>query len=236
MNFIRKKLAGLTILSNDLLRYAGPEADQFVLDDLTLVMSLAEDLAFIRGDGTEYSPKGIRNLVATANVFPQTGTTLTAIDADFAKALRLLEEANVIANGADDIHWAMVPRTWFALWNASPATDAGARPYREELRMSVPGANGRVLGYPVHKTNQIPKNLGGGSNESETYCLHAPSLWIADTLNLQVDVFPGGAYEDGGVVVSGISRDETVIRVMRETDFNMRHQEAATVVTGVTIA
>jgi hypothetical protein len=36
-------------------------------------------------------------------------------------------------------------------------------------------------------------------------------------------------------VVSGISTDETPIRVLKETDFNMRYQEAASIHTGVTI-
>jgi HK97 family phage major capsid protein len=236
MNFLRKKLAGITIMSNDLARFAGPEADEFVLDDMLRVNALAEDLAFIRADGTEFTPKGIRNLVSSANVFAQTGTTLATVDADFAKAARLMEEANVEIQPGD-LHWLMVPRTWFYLWNLAAATDTGARPYREELRMAGPdaSAHGNILSHPVHKTNQIPKNLGGGGNESETYCVHGPSLWIADTLNVQVDVFPGGAYEDGGVVVSGISRDETPIRVLRETDFNMRHTEAGAVITGVTL-
>jgi hypothetical protein len=53
---------------------------------------------------------------------------------------------------------------------------------------------------------------------------------------VQVDVFPGGAYQDGSVVVSGISNDETPIRIIKEMDFNMRYQEAAAVHTGVTIS
>jgi HK97 family phage major capsid protein len=236
MSFLRKKLAALSVMSNDMIRFGGPEADQFVLDDLLLVSAIAEDLAFIRSLGTEFSPKGIRYLTAAANVFAQSGTTLAAIDTDFAQAKRLVEEANVFIQ-PDTAAWLMIPRTYYALWNAKPATDAGARPYREELKMREGVApQGRVLGDPVRKTNQIPKNLGGGSNESETYYVHGPSLLIADTLNTQVDVFPGGAYEDGGVAVSGISRDETVLRVLRETDFNMRYAEAAAVITGVTIS
>jgi len=240
MQFLRKKLAGLSVLSNDMLRYStGPQAiaaDQFVLDDMLLVSAIAEDLAMIRGDGTQYSPKGIRSLTATANVFAQSGTTLAAIDADYAKSLRLVEEANIFPE-PDSIHWLEVPRTYYALWNAAPATDAGARPYRSGLETRDGQApEGRILGYPVHKTNQIPKNLGGGSNESESYCIHGPSLMIADTLNVLVEVFPGGAYQDGAAVVSGISNDETPVRVLREMDFNMRYQEAASIRTGVTIA
>jgi len=240
MNFLRKKLAALCIASNDILRYSvGPlaiPADQVILNDLLLVVALAEDLAFIRGDGTAYTPQGIRNLVLSGQVNAQSGTTLTAIDFDHMLALRQLEESNIYAM-PDEIHWLMVPRTYGGLWNAAPATDTGARPYRYGLQqVDEKAPQGRILNYPAHKTNQIPKNLGGGSNQSETYCVHGPSLWIADTLNLLVDVFPGGAYQDGANVVSGISADETPIRVLREVDFNMRHQEGGSIITGVTIA
>ncbi len=65
--------------------------------------------------------------------------------------------------------------------------------------------------------------------------IHGPSLMIADTLNTVVDVFPGGAYTDGALTVAGISTDETVVRVIRETDFNLRHQQAGAVVKDVTL-
>ncbi|MCM2258748.1 MAG: phage major capsid protein [Vicinamibacteria bacterium] len=234
MNFLRKKLAALCILSNDLIRYAGPEADRLVLEDLLKASALAEDLAFLRGDGTEYAPKGIRSLVEQFNssaIYAQTGTTLATVDADFSKALRLIEEANIDLEGGDEVHWVMVPRVKWALWNLAPATDTGARPYRDGINMSP----ARVLGYRAHVTNQIPKNLGGGGNETETYALHGPSLMIADTLNVLTEVFPGGAYHDGSAVVSGISTDETVIRLLRETDFNMRHIAAASVIKSQTL-
>jgi len=66
--------------------------------------------------------------------------------------------------------------------------------------------------------------------------VHSPSCLIGDSLNVQVDVFPNGAYYDGSVVVSGISTDETPIRVLREHDFAMRHDVGAAVDYNVTIA
>lgn len=234
LNFLRKKLGVLYVVSNDLLRYGGAAIDRLMLDDMLAVSAIAEDLSFIRGDGTAYAPSGLASLILAANTFNQSATTLAGIDTDYAQAKRLIEEANV-AFSDDELHWLMVPRTYYGLWNAKPATDAGARPYREGLENSQPGNDGRLLGAQVHKTNQIPKTLGGGS-DSENYLVHGPSLWIADTLNNLVDIFPGGAYYDGSLVVSGISNDETVIRLLRETDFNMRYQEAGVRMQQVTIA
>jgi HK97 family phage major capsid protein len=242
LNFSRKKLGVIYVVSNDMLRYGGSDVDAFLLQDMLAISGLAEDVSFIRGDGTQFQPSGLKSLIASANVFAQSGTTLAAVDTDFAQAKRLIEENNVMA-ADDDIHWLLVPRTWWGLWNKAAATDTGYRPYRDGLQSPntmINGQlmNGRILGSPAHKTNQIPKNLGGGTNESETYCVHGPSLLIADTLNNQIDAFNGGAYYDAGsgVVVSGISNDETVIRLLREVDFNMRYQEAASMITTVTLA
>jgi HK97 family phage major capsid protein len=235
LQFLRKKLGVLYVVSNDLLRYGGAAVDRLMLDDMLAISAIAEDLSFLRGDGTAFTPSGLASLALSGQTFAQSGTTLAAIDTDYAQAKRLIEEAN-LAFSDDELHWLMVPRTYYGLWNAKPATDAGARPYRDGLQNIKAGENdGRLLGAQVHKTNQIPKTLGGGS-DSENYLVHGPSLWIADTLNNLVDVFQGGAYSDGGVVVSGISNDETVIRLLRETDFNARYQEAITRMTGVTIS
>lgn len=236
LNFSRKKLGVIYVVSNDMLRFGGPDVDAFLLEDMLAISGLGEDISFIRGDGTQFQPSGLKSLIAAANQNAQTGTTLALIDADFSQAKRLIEENNV-ASDDEDIHWLLVPRTWWGLWNKAAATDTGYRPYRDELKTPGEGMNGRILGSPAHKTNQIPKNLGGGS-ESETYCVHGPSLLIADTLNNQVDAFNGGAYYDAGsgVVVSGISNDETVIRLLREVDFNMRYPEAGALITAVTVA
>lgn len=229
LNFTRKKMGVLYVVSNDMLRYGGSDVDALILDDMLKVAALAEDVSFLRGDGTVFAPSGLASLVLAAQTYAQTGVTLATADADFTKAKRLMEEANLGIASDDDLHWLMVPRTFWALWNLAASTDTGARPYRDELKI------GRLLGANVQKTNQIPKNLGGGSNASETYLVHGPDLWIADTLNNQVDIFPGGAYYDGSVVVSGISNDETVIRLLHETDFNVRYQEAIVQITGVTL-
>jgi len=94
-----KKLAALTPISNDLIRDASPNADMLVREDLLAVMALREDLAFIRDDGTENKPKGMRYWADSNNVLPRTqdsgANTLATVTADLAKAVSLIEEANV---------------------------------------------------------------------------------------------------------------------------------------------
>jgi len=233
LNMLYRKLAGLTVSSNDLLRFAGPEADAFVRDDLLLVSAIREDLAFLQGDGTSNTPVGILNWVAAGNKFASAGTSLANTQADLAKAIRKVQEGNVpltLENG----FWIMAPRTYWGIYNLTTTT--GDYVFKDELK------TGRLMGYNVRVTNQVPITASsaglpdGTGAASFLYFVHSPSCLIGDSLNVQVDVFPNGAYYDGSVVVSGISTDETPIRVLREHDFALRHDVGASVVYNVTIA
>jgi hypothetical protein len=51
---------------------------------------------------------------------------------------------------------------------------------------------------------------------------------------MEIEVFDNAVYSQSNTVRSGISRDESVIRLIRKTDFGMRHTEAAYVVEAVT--
>jgi len=233
LNMLYRKLAGLTVSSNDLLRFAGPEADAFVRDDLLLVSAIREDLAFLQGDGQSNTPVGILNWVAAGNKFASAGTSLANTQADLAKAIRKVQEGNVpltLENG----FWIMAPRTYWGIYNLTTTT--GDYVFKDELK------TGRLMGYNVRVTNQVPITASaaglpdGSGAASFLYFVHSPSCLIGDSLNVQVDVFPNGAYYDGAVVVSGISTDETPIRVLREHDFALRHDVGAAVVYNVTIA
>jgi HK97 family phage major capsid protein len=54
-----KKLTALVPVSNDMMRYSDPAVDAVVRDDLVEVLALREDLAFLLGDGTGNSPRGM---------------------------------------------------------------------------------------------------------------------------------------------------------------------------------
>ena len=89
---------------------------------------------------------------------------------------------------------------------------------------------GTLLGYPFYEENQIPENLGGPADESEVYFCEATQLLIGDTMQMAIEVFPGGAWNDGSVVQSGISNDQTVVRAISLHDFVMRHDRGACVI------
>lgn len=240
LNLSFKKLAALTPVSNSLLRFANPEVDRMVRDDLLAVMSLKEDAAFLAGNGLVNMPAGVFTQVDPANVFADAGTTYAQQIGDYTKAIKLIEEADVpIMDG--DLAWVLAPRVFWGVYKTTGATEDATSPFQAGLNLNPP----RLVGNEVHRTTQAKKAFAGSDATESTlantadriYLVHKPSLLIGDSLNLQVDAYDGGAYVDAttGAVVSAVSRDETVIRVISEHDFALRYALAASVITGVSV-
>lgn len=226
VNLQARKLTAVVPISNDLIRQAGIDADQFVRDDLNAIMPLAEDQAYIRGDGTAGSPKGVRYSLASANVFGRTqagsSSTVVEIQNDLMKAIRKLEENNVKV------------KSGFWLMNATTKNGLmGIRDTVANLVFAPEMRTGFLMGFPFYVTNQIPNNLGGG-DEGEVYFCEASELIIGDHQALTVEMFPNGAYVDSsGTMQSGISTDQSVLRALLQSDFTLRHNVGASVITTV---
>jgi HK97 family phage major capsid protein len=214
-----KKCVGLTAVSNDLLRQAGPDADAFVRDDLLKIVTLKRDLSFLTGDGTASTPRGVLNTVDSANSNAQTGTTLSYVQADYPKAIKLIQAANIDANPSNAA-WVMCAQVYWGLYKL--ATTDGDMLFRNEL------VTYRFLGFPIVISEQ--------QGTSRVFFICGEQCLVGETLNMQVDAFDGAAYYDGSSVVSGVSRDETVIRVIDEHDFALRHDKGASVITSVTLS
>lgn len=219
-----KKLTAETVTSNDLIRNASIQADEFILNDLVLVMALREDLAFLRGTGVDDEPLGILNAVHATHKYDETvssvgNPTLAEIRKERAKARRKLKEANIPMT---KVVWIGSARTEEALLSITDGN--GNAVYEEQL------SEGRWGRDAFEVTQQVPDNLKGSGNRSELYCVDFGEFVIGDSMQLQLDVFPNGTYESGGYVRSGISRDQTVIRAIAKHDDLLRHDKAAVVV------
>jgi HK97 family phage major capsid protein len=88
-------------------------------------------------------------------------------------------------------------------------------------------------GYPVEVTNNVPINLGSGS-DSEVYLIDFNECVIADSFQLRIDASEAAAYKVGANLVSAFSQNQTVIRAVAGHDFGMRRVKAAAVLTAVT--
>jgi HK97 family phage major capsid protein len=224
VKFSARKLGALVPISNDLLRFSSPQADTVVRGDLISALATAEDVAFIRGSGTQYTPRGLRFAAPTANVIAANASVnLVNTIADLNKLVNALAAANtrMLKPG-----WLMAWRTRNYLYNVTNTN--GAFVYRDEMNM------GKLNGYPFAVTNNIPTNLGSGS-DSELYLVDFADAVIAEVPGLIIDTSNEAAYNtDSSTLVSAFSNDQTVMRVIEEHDFNMRHDGSVAVLTGVT--
>lgn len=224
LNLTARKLAALVPISNDLIRFSTPQADIVVRDDLVAAMAQRADLAFIRGDGTGNSPKGLRYWTPAANVIPANGTVnLANVTTDLGKLELALKNANVrmLRPG-----WIMSPRIERYLKDLRDGN--GNFAFRPEM------LTGKLNGYPYRVTTQIPSNLGGGTNESELYFVDFADAVIGDTMQIMLDVSDTAAYHDGSNVVAAFSLDQTVVRAIAQHDFGMRHDASVAVLSAVT--
>lgn len=233
-----KKLTGLIPIAKDLLRMAGvnPGADQIVTTVMGRAMSVAQDIAMIRGDGTGNNIKGLRYWAPGSNVLNATslagkltsdGTVQQAIKNDIGRAKLALRRANVPMTRCA---WLMHPDT--AQYLEDLQTSTGARVFPEM-------ADGMLSGIPVGVTTQIPTNLTSGGatgNGSEIYLVDWDNWLLGQALPLEVAISYEASYTDPGTgnQVNAFERDETLIRMIVENDLAPMHSVAVAVLDGVT--
>jgi HK97 family phage major capsid protein len=223
INLTWKKLAVLVPVSNDLLRFNTEGADVIIRDDSVSAMSTREDQAFLRDDGTEFTPKGIRNWVPAAHSFAANGTVnLANVTSDLAAQILLLREAHVrmIRPG-----WLFAPRTEFYLLQVRDGN--GNFAFRDEM------LRGTLWGIPYGSTTEFPVNLGGGSDESEIMLCDWADILLGESNTLEIMSSDVAAYYDGAAVQAAFSLDQTVLRLIAHHDIAVRHEESLSLMTGV---
>jgi HK97 family phage major capsid protein len=219
-----KKLRVTVAISNDLLRFSSPSADSLVRNDITNQMKVKEDSTFLRGAGGVFSPKGLRYLALSGNVFAANGTVnLANVTLDLGKAILKLEENNIpfIKPG-----WVFAPRTRQYLVTVRDGN--GNFAFRQEM------LGGTLWGFPFVSTNQVPKNLGGGTDESEVYLADFNDVLVGETSDMNIDTSQEAAYlDESGNLVSAFANDQTVLRVIARHDLGLRRDESVSVITEV---
>lgn len=222
-----KKLVGLVPVSNDLLRYSQPSADTIIRNDVVRALQSREDQAFVRGDGTSGTPKGLRyalNLASNLLMVTAGGVSLANTTTDLGRLILALENANIpLMRGG----WILGPRAKHYLMTVQ--NTSGFFVYRDEM------LRGTLWGFPFASTTTIPTNLtdNGGTDESEVYFGDFDEAIIGEAANLIVDASQEAAYYDGTEVVSAFSKDQTVVRAIAEHDFALRRDTSFAVLRGV---
>ncbi|GEL75202.1 phage major capsid protein [Myxococcus virescens] len=216
---VERELTALTPFSNRLLQLGGSKVEAMVRDSILRVIAKKENLSFYRGEGTRGGPKGIRNRVASANRFDATQAgataTLAEVRADLQRIMLKLANADVpMAKPA----WFMSPSTKAFLMALTDGN--GNAVYEAQL------SNNTLLGYPVDVSTQVPINLGAGANETELGFVDYGEVIIGQG-DMFLEVFPNATYEMGGNTISGVSRNQTVVRAIQYHDLITRHDVSA---------
>jgi HK97 family phage major capsid protein len=225
LNFARKILTAIVALSKELLRESSYSVDEFLMRHIAQAMAAREDLAFIRGDGTQNTPLGLAYFAGLssgggdAHAFNRTldtgAVTVQTITTDSVKAMRVVEESKVPMARCG---WIFSTRDAYGLMAKRNATTSVE--VWPELKA------GNFYGHPFRKTPQIPKTLAGDgagtgtNNKSEVYFADFGCVAIAEQESIEINAYDGGAYKDSsGNVVSGITNREVVIAAAAAHDF-----------------
>lgn len=225
LKLVEKKYMSIVPISNDLRRNASLDTIRIVRDDLVRVAANDEDTAFLRGSGLSGQPKGAYNWIPAAGKANSAGTALANIRTDIRVAKNRLSSQNA----------PNVRRAWFmnsrsAEYMGWEIVDGNGNYVFPSLQMDSGASLG---GAPVYRDNNIPTNLGSGA-QTEIYYLEMSECFIGDAMDLEIEIIENMVYETAaGTLRSGVTRDESGIRLIRKTDFGMRHVESGFVLEAV---
>jgi HK97 family phage major capsid protein len=216
-----KKMSCFVPISNSLLRYASPAADQIVRADLVAAVAATEDYNFLRGDGTANTPRGLRNWALTSNVVGFSGSSdIPTIDTALASLESLLTGANVPMQKPG---WILSPRTAGFLRSLRSTTGVRAFPEMND---------GLLKGWPYAVSSNVQVNLGTGS-QTEIYLCDFSDCVIGE-FPLVIDAGNSANYKDpSGSTISAFAQDQTLIRVVCQSDIGLRHRESLAILTAV---
>lgn len=218
-----KTLRTLVPVGNALLRHSGDAVMRLVRDDMLDVMGLRKDLAFLRGDGSANTPKGLGGWVLAGQTQSTVAATAAAVETALRKMVSDVQDANV----------GMIAPGWIMR--------ASTRNFLASLRDASSGAplfpsidqNNTLLGYPIQTTSQLPNNLGIGTDETEVFFADFNDCMIGDSMKLVMSSSTEAAYVNTiGDTVSAYQNDLTLMRAIEEHDFAPRHDEAISKLTG----
>lgn len=224
-----KKIAGIVVVSNELLERAIIDALPIVESDLRSAVTQEMDLAFLRGSGAGAYPKGFRSIALTD------ATTVTAPGgATHAQILSHLGKMELVHLNRHlsltNAVWVMSHRTKIFLTDMLTAQGTLAFP---SLSNPVPTLRGK----PVSASSQVPSNLGSGTNESELYLVDFEHVLMGDTMSIRMDSSREATIRTGADAASDVrlwQQNGTAVLVEAAHDIGVRHVGAVALSEGVT--
>lgn len=209
VTFTAHKLAALVAIDNELLEDAA-NADATIQNSIAKAIALALDLGGLYGTGTAPQPQGLHTLVTgiAAGGTPTYDMMLNAIaavrDGNF--------EPNAVICSPRTAKELSLLKTTYGEYLMPPADYANLQKF---------------------STNQVPNNLGTGTNESQAFIGQWNQLALGLRSTIQVEVSREAGYFDGSAQQSAFSKDQTVIRAILRADWQPLHLGAFSEITGI---
>jgi HK97 family phage major capsid protein len=229
-----KKLAGIVPITNEARKWTIGNLEAYIRDDLRNALALTMDVNAYLGTGSGSSPVGILNKpgiqTVTGTFASATAPTLAELDALANAAILKLTTANIYANPR--WRWVMSYRT--AMFLATVRTSGGDLAY-PEMDLGRDGGP-RWKGFPVIVTNQVPTNLGTGTDETLislvdfTHVLFGEEEGIVMKMSDQATLDPDGTGEN---LLHLFQQNMFAILAETEHDFGLRYAKAVVKATGI---
>lgn len=221
------KAAGIVVLTDELVRFSNPSAEQLVRSDLIAQMSQFLDHDFIDPDkaaSANVSPASVTNGITPVTA---SGTTADDLRADVKKLFGNFISKNLSPAGAV---WVMRPTLALSI---GLMTNSLGQPEFPGIGMN----GGTFFGLPVIVSENIPANAGSGSpvtgDGDRIVLIKASEILLADdggvTLDasreasLQLDSAPTAGAQS---LVSLWQNNMVAIRAEREINWARRRNEA----------
>lgn len=173
------KIAAIIAITDELARMSTPSAESTVRQDLLETIAQFMDVQFIDqtiAASADVSPGAITNGITAVD---STGGTVAQVTADLNAAITAVAVANIPMRSP---YWVMHTRSFNYLRTLRTAQDIFA--FRDELNA------GRLMGYPVIVSNNVPlrdQNAGGGT-EGYITLFDASEIFMADDGETMLDV------------------------------------------------
>ena len=219
LEIVAKKLAGLTVMSRELFVDSDPAVEAIVQEDLRRVLDEAEDIGFIRGDGSGSSPTGVKNITGVTST--SKGTNGGALGFDDLRAM--IYRLNAANAPQDNRAFIMHPRELDHLYSLKINNEDNHYAFAMPQDAVSPP---RVYGVPVFTTTQIPINLtvGTSTDTSEVYlgAMREAIIGQRQSITIEASMEAGNAFQN----------DQVMIRAITRVGFGLRHTESFEVLTG----
>ena len=215
VNMHAKKLFAKSAITNTVIRESGVDVEGWIAEDLMRNARIALDIALLKGTGSQYQPKGLKNTTGVQT----SGTSITAFGVDTPNDMEaLLEQANI---PMENVKWLLSPKG--KSWIKSTKFTTGPFAWATEM------ATQKTLnGYDFLTSTSVDytKATAPASDYSDFWLGDWSQLLFGISKDISIEVSRDGTFVSNGQTISAFDKDLTLVRLITEVDFACRHPEA----------